>query len=305
MYSDYCYGKIPGVTFENSVDELAKTYRDAYSKDLHFAIGGPFKLSALKKKLDEEWNNAWNDIQAYFGWEDGTYADFLETELSKYLDNNSSLVTAITNNTKWLETNLDALKKIAEKLITEWDDIDGRVIELETKYDKDGNIEQTTEKGKSKNDLAEWQLDLVNQWQKTLDNPRAGWNNNDATKEKYVQNLLDRYPWLEESMLHYKSGGLSTSTGPAWLDGTPSRPEYILNADQTEAFLKLASVLPSVIKGNMANNVKSAENIYLNLTMNIDEIGSDYDVDQIAERVKDIIYEASAYRNVNVLDFNI
>ena len=54
MYSDYYFGKIPGVTFEHSLDELAKTYRDAYSKDLHFAISGPFKLSALKKKLEEE-----------------------------------------------------------------------------------------------------------------------------------------------------------------------------------------------------------------------------------------------------------
>jgi hypothetical protein len=29
----------------------------------------------------------------------------------------------------------------------------------------------------------------------------------------------------------YSSGGLADFTGPAWLDGTKSRPEYILSAD--------------------------------------------------------------------------
>jgi hypothetical protein len=28
----------------------------------------------------------------------------------------------------------------------------------------------------------------------------------------------------------YATGGLANFTGPAWLDGTPSRPEYVLNA---------------------------------------------------------------------------
>jgi hypothetical protein len=29
----------------------------------------------------------------------------------------------------------------------------------------------------------------------------------------------------------YKTGGLADFTGPAWLDGTKSKPEYVLNAD--------------------------------------------------------------------------
>jgi len=28
----------------------------------------------------------------------------------------------------------------------------------------------------------------------------------------------------------YATGGLATKTGLAWLDGTPSAPEYVLNA---------------------------------------------------------------------------
>lgn len=100
----------------------------------------------------------------------------------------------------------------------------------------------------------------------------------------------------------FLSGGLTSKTGLAMLHGTPSQPEYVLNAKQTEAFLKLADILPSFmtnaggVNGNLGN-------INLNLVMNVDEIGSDYDVDRIAGRVKEIIYNASSYRNVNTLNF--
>jgi len=40
-----------------------------------------------------------------------------------------------------------------------------------------------------------------------------------------------------------------------------------------------------------------------NLTMNVDSIASDYDVDRLVERVKTDIYEASSYRNVNSIGF--
>ena len=101
----------------------------------------------------------------------------------------------------------------------------------------------------------------------------------------------------------YATGGLNTSSGLAWLDGTPSEPEYVLNARQTQAFLKLADVLPNVMSGNTQMNGALGGNIYLDLDMHVDEIGSDYDVDRIANRVKDIIYDASSYRNVNTINF--
>ena len=101
----------------------------------------------------------------------------------------------------------------------------------------------------------------------------------------------------------FATGGLNTNTGLAWLDGTPSEPEYVLNARQTQAFLKLADVLPNVMSSNTSINSALGGNIYLDLDMHVDEIGSDYDVDRIANRVKDIIYDASSYRNVNTINF--
>jgi hypothetical protein len=35
----------------------------------------------------------------------------------------------------------------------------------------------------------------------------------------------------------YLRGGLADFTGPAWLDGTKSRPELVLNARDTQNFI--------------------------------------------------------------------
>lgn len=108
---------------------------------------------------------------------------------------------------------------------------------------------------------------------------------------------------LSKRTYAYATGGLNTRTGPAWLDGTPSEPEYVLNARQTQAFLKLADVLPAAMNGSAPINNSYGGDIYLNLDMHVDEIANDYDVDRIANRVKDILYDASSYRNVNTLNF--
>ena len=47
----------------------------------------------------------------------------------------------------------------------------------------------------------------------------------------------------EKSYQKYASGGLNTHTGPAWLDGTKTAPEAVLNAAQTQAFMSLTSNL--------------------------------------------------------------
>lgn len=102
----------------------------------------------------------------------------------------------------------------------------------------------------------------------------------------------------------YKTGGLTTKTGLAWLDGTTSEPEYVLNARQTDAFLKLAEVLPSMFNGASTTTSNIGGNMYLEFHVNVDSISNDYDVDQLVERVKDDIYSAASYRNANVINFS-
>ena len=103
-------------------------------------------------------------------------------------------------------------------------------------------------------------------------------------------------------MTRYATGGLNTQTGPAWLDGTPSRPEYVLNANQTAAFLQLADVLPALMSNSSVSTSTSSGDNYFDININVDSISSDYDVDRLTERIKQNIYEDGAYRNVNVIN---
>lgn len=101
----------------------------------------------------------------------------------------------------------------------------------------------------------------------------------------------------------YKTGGLADFTGPAWLDGSKTKPELVLNARDTENFLLLKDVLGSFLKNNTTTqNGKGGDNYY-DIDISVDEIGSDYDVDQLARRIKEQITEDSTYRNVNAINF--
>lgn len=100
--------------------------------------------------------------------------------------------------------------------------------------------------------------------------------------------------------LRYKTGGLADFTGPAWLDGTPSRPEYVLSAAQTERFFSLIDVLESYDADK-----KKAQNTgdnYFDISINVEKIEDDYDVEQMANKIRSMIYEDATYRNVNAIN---
>ena len=61
--------------------------------------------------------------------------------------------------------------------------------------------------------------------------------------------------WYNDEKKVYKKGGLADYTGPAWLDGTKSEPEAVLNAAQTKAFMRLGRYLELAERttGNVRN----------------------------------------------------
>lgn len=102
------------------------------------------------------------------------------------------------------------------------------------------------------------------------------------------------------SLKAYKSGGLADFTGPAWLDGTKSKPEYILNADQTKAFFTLVDILSGLTDRTSKSTEKIGDTSF-DIDINVESIGSDYDVEQIANKIKSLINEDARYRNNNVI----
>ena len=106
--------------------------------------------------------------------------------------------------------------------------------------------------------------------------------------------------WFNLSDLYaYKTGGLVDSTGLAWLDGTKKKPEMVLNATDTENFIELKDILSDLLKGtNNINTSDSSGDNYYEIHIDVDSLGSDYDVEKLSKKVKQIIIQDANYRNV-------
>lgn len=96
----------------------------------------------------------------------------------------------------------------------------------------------------------------------------------------------------------YATGGLVDYTGPAWVDGTKTKPEAFLSATDTENIRQMMDIM-NILFSNFSTPSKStyesSSNIVspnIEVTVNVDSISSDYDVDQATERVKQNILDA-------------
>lgn len=103
----------------------------------------------------------------------------------------------------------------------------------------------------------------------------SGWGSGDERKNKLnekfgssgyseVQGYLDSnwrnlvsdwysngsYDLSKYSYSAFKKGGLADYTGVAWLDGTPTEPEMVLNANDTENFIALKDALSKIASGD-------------------------------------------------------
>lgn len=100
----------------------------------------------------------------------------------------------------------------------------------------------------------------------------------------------------------YKTGGLADFTGPAWLDGTKTKPELVLNQRDTENFIQLKDILGNLLRGNMLNASTNSGDNYYEVHIEVDKLESDYDVEQVADKVKRMINSDARYRNVNSIN---
>ena len=82
------------------------------------------------------------------------------------------------------------------------------------------------------------------------------------TKEEYQEkgkSILQKYK------IH-KLGGLNTETGWHWLDGTDTKPELVLNAEQTKAMIGLKDYLPSFLKSIKTPSIQLPKLDLINLS---------------------------------------
>lgn len=111
----------------------------------------------------------------------------------------------------------------------------------------------------------------------------------------------------------YTVGGYNTTTGLAWLDGTPEAPEYILNAKQTRGLEQLVSFTQknpdfvNVLKahydsfaGNLASqNYTTSNSNSINISdgaiqISVAKLNDSYDIEDISNDIMDRMYSIAA-----------
>ena len=109
-----------------------------------------------------------------------------------------------------------------------------------------------------------------------------------------------RKAFLGSKWKAYKTGGLADFTGPAWLDGSLTNPEMVLNPQDTHNFLSLVDMLRNLAASGQTLNDMSFGDYLFNITVNA-ELNNDYDVDRLVDRLKDRISSEAQYRNINAM----
>lgn len=101
----------------------------------------------------------------------------------------------------------------------------------------------------------------------------------------------------------YATGGLVNYTGPAWVDGTPTKPEAFLNAQDTQRIGEAAKILAQIpsLNGASENISTNIGDTTIEIHINVESIESDYDVDQMIERVKNDILDVSKPTGTSVI----
>jgi len=89
----------------------------------------------------------------------------------------------------------------------------------------------------------------------------------------------------------FASGGIASFTGPAWLDGTKSAPEAVLNAAQTKAFMNFANCIEKMNLQD-ANGLGSNNITISSIEFNVESMSSPEDgekaFDAFVQRFNDI-----------------
>lgn len=127
---------------------------------------------------------------------------------------------------------------------------------------------------------------------------KAGYKKSLVAKWRPTTNKNNAQKDFDKALRRFKAGGIADFTGPAWLDGTPSKPELVLNATDTKNFLALRDVLSSAMKSTGAVTNSYGGDVMYDINIHVDKIEKDYDVDRVVDKVKKEIVKGAGYRNV-------
>lgn len=205
----------------------------------------------------------------------------IKEELSKSATNISSVIKTAKPYQSPFAYPLDVSRKIYPLGLSEMTTYptDESIYKLTFTHPVTGNLSTLYAKDKDK----------IKAWEDNALNSLGG--------EAYKLLNIKHYRWDidTEDYKQYAMGGIVNYTGPAWVDGTPTKPEAFLNAQDTQRIGEAAKILAQIpsLNGASENVSTNIGDTTIEIHINVENIESDYDVDQMIERVKNDIIDVS------------
>ena len=120
-----------------------------------------------------------------------------------------------------------------------------------------------------------------------------------APKGYSTTDVMTNQSYKYTTMKKYAGGGMSYTTGPAWLDGTASHPEAVLNAMQTKAFLSFTDDLAALRAGGGVSTNSSI--VIDNISFNVESMSSVADGEKAFNTFVDKFKEIGAKQGISIL----
>ena len=124
-------------------------------------------------------------------------------------------------------------------------------------YDNSGNLVYSVSNDDKIRNIVSKMKANSSAWGNASESERIRLSNANVSYANKIRNLTNESVyrdnngvwWIGDKELYsYKSGGLADFTGTAWLDGTPNKPELVLNSQDTKNFIALKDVLNGMTK---------------------------------------------------------
>lgn len=124
------------------------------------------------------------------------------------------------------------------------------------------------------------------------------------TLNKFMVGLVP-FPTYAPSWNKYASGGLVNYTGPAWVDGTPQKPESFLSSEDTKRIGNAAKLLAALPALNYEPSSNSFSQIVgdttIEVNINIESISDELDLENALDRMKKEIIDAAKPQGSSVI----
>ena len=248
-------------TFKNNYNTYQNTLNTVIQREidsLNQSIKAKEKDIEAKEKQIDSWNDYKNELSNYVDSVSKKWSDYVSMVGQVTLDENSSLEERASN----LETFKNNYSAITDQILAKQSELAGMTAELESAQSTLEALQERINTVNSNiiatvNDTIDQKQDEYNSWKQDRDNLIASGINSehDANYLNGITTEMDRLQTEIKALSeligrtydipHYSTGGVNTTTGVSWLDGTPSKPELVLNNSQATKLWNLLDTMSS------------------------------------------------------------